>query len=59
MYEGITRAEQNLLLLQASIPAGEALYIWCYDMDGHLIATSCPESLRGMLDQAFRTLGAL
>ena len=59
MYEGITTAEQNLLLLQSMIPGGEPLYIWCYTPAGTCIASSCPERLRPLLDQSFRTLGAL
>ena len=59
MYEGITQAEQNLLLLQSVIPGGEKLYIWCYDASGRYIASSCPEDLRDPLDRAFRALGGL
>ena len=59
MYEGITRAEQNLLLLQSMIPGNEKLYIWCYDAAGRYISSSCPEGYREMLDQAFRALGGL
>ena len=59
MFEGITRAEQNLLLLQSMIPGGEKLYIWCYDASGGYVAASCPEPVRDMLDQAFRALGGL
>ena len=59
MYEGITRAEQNLLLLQSMIPRGEKLYIWCYDANGRYIDSSCPESCREMLDQAFHILGGI
>ena len=59
MREGITRAEQNLLLLQSMIPGGERLYIWCYDASGREIADSCPEALREPLEQAFRALGGM
>ena len=57
MTEGITRAEQNLLLLQSMLPVGEKLYIWCYAPDGRLIASSCPEGQQGALDKAFSALG--
>ena len=46
MYAGITRAEQNLLLLQSMIPEGEKLYIWCYDAEGRYIASSCPDPFK-------------
>ena len=59
MYQGITRAEQNLLLLQSMIPEGEKLYIWCCDASGKLIASSCPSAYQNMLYQAFRALGVL
>lgn len=59
LYPGITRAEQNLLLLQSILPADEKLYIWCYSRDGAYIASSCPRSVRDMLDQAFRALGGM
>ena len=59
MYAGITRAEQNLLLLQSMIPEGEKLYIWCYDAEGRYIASSCPEPFKTMLTKAFDHLGAL
>ena len=57
MTEGITRAEQNLLLLQSMLPVGEKLYIWCYAPDGRLIASSYPEGQQGALDKAFSALG--
>ncbi len=59
MYEGITQAEQNLLLLQSMIPGNERLYVWCFDAQGHYIASSCPEPLRKTLDQVFREMGCL
>ena len=59
MYAGITRAEQNLLLLQSMIPEGEKLYIWCYDAEGRYIASSCPDPFKTMLTKAFDHLGAL
>ena len=57
MYAGITRAEQNLLLLQSMIPKDEKLYVWCYNASGEFVASSCPESYQSMLDHAFRVMG--
>ena len=59
MIQGMTRAEQNLLLLESLIPGNEHLYIWCLSPDGALIASSCPEHLQNALDQAMRELGVL
>ena len=59
MMQGITRAEQNLLLLESLMPENERLYIWCYNPDGTLIASSCPQHLQNILDQALRELDAL
>ena len=53
MDERMTRAEQNLLLLHSLFPENEKLYLWCYELDGHLIATSCPESERELLEPPF------
>lgn len=50
----MTQGEQNLLLLEASIPANEKFYVWCYGEDGHLIASSCPEAGQAAMHQAFR-----
>lgn len=55
----MTRGEQNLVLLQGLIPAGEKLYIWCYDAQGQPIASSCPAEERDLLEQGFRILGGL
>ena len=55
----MTQGEQNLLLLEASIPANEKFYVWCYGDDGHLIASSCPEAGKAVLDQAFRVFGGI
>lgn len=59
MIQGMTRAEQNLLLLESLIPGNEHLYIWCLSPDGALIASSCPEHLQNAMDQAMRELGVL
>ena len=56
---GITRAEQNLLLLESMIPDSEPFYIWCYNLSGAFIASSCPDSLAGPLEKAFRALDGL
>ena len=55
----MTRAEQNLVLLESLIPTGEKLYVWCYDQDGQYIAGSCPEPERDILAQAFQLLGGV
>ena len=59
MYAGMTRAEQNLMLLQSMIPEDEQLYVWCYNASGESVASSCPDRQQDMLDRAFRTLGGL
>ena len=59
MIQGMTRAEQNLLLLESLIPGNEHLYIWCVGSDGRLIASSCPDPVQPALDQALRELGVL
>ncbi|MBR0161330.1 MAG: helix-turn-helix domain-containing protein [Oscillospiraceae bacterium] len=59
MEEGITRGEQNLLLLQSLIPEGEKVYVWCFDRTGRFVAASCPEEDRVLLEDAFRILGGL
>ena len=59
MYEGISRAEQNLLLLQSVIPDHEHFYVWCYQLSGDFVASSCPDALRKILDLAFRRLGGM
>ncbi len=53
----MTRAEENLVLLESLMPAGEKFYVWCYDPDGQYIAGSCPEPERDILAQAFALLG--
>lgn len=53
----ITEKEENLLRLEAAIPAGEKFYVWCYDEGGHCIATSCPEEGREALEKAFHFFG--
>ena len=55
----ITRGEQNLLLLEAAIPAGERFYVWCFGPDGQYIDSSCPEALRAPLERAFRLFGGV
>lgn len=59
MRHGITRGEQNLLLLESMIPSNERLYVWCYDAAGNFLSTSCPDDIREPLDQAFRNLNAV
>ena len=59
MERQMTRGEQNLLLLQSLIPDSEKFYVWCYDRNGSMIATSCPEEERSVLEQAFEILGGM
>ena len=59
MRHGITRGEQNLLLLESMIPSNERLYVWCYDAAGNYLSASCPDDIREPLDQAFRNLNAM
>ena len=59
MRHGITRGEQNLLLLESMIPSNERLYVWCYDAAGDFLSTSCPDEIRQPLDEAFRNLNAM
>ena len=41
----VTRAEQNLALLQSLIPSGESFNIWCYTNEGQLLGCSCHGTL--------------
>ena len=59
MDQQMTRAEQNLLLLQSFISRGDKLYVWSYDAEGRFVATSCPEDCREVLEQGFRILGGM
>lgn len=59
MRHGITRGEQNLVLLESMIPSNEQLYVWCYDAAGNYVSTSCPDIAREPLDDAFRQLGGM
>ncbi len=57
METPMTPEEQNLLLLEGMIPAGEKFYVWCYGESGRCLATSCPEPEREVLEKAFRIFG--
>jgi len=59
MDEQMTRSEQNLLLLEASLPPNEKFYVWSYASDGSYIATSCPEEDRELLERSFRMFGGI
>ena len=59
MENGMTRAERNLILLQSLIPKNEKIYVWCCRPEGDLIATSCPEEDRPVLEEAFRRFEGL
>jgi AraC-like DNA-binding protein len=58
MASVITKGEQNLSLLTSLLPANERFYMWCYDQEGKLLGTSCPEEYRQTLDRALHILGA-
>ena len=57
MDQQMTRAEQNLVLLQSLISSSEKLYVWSYNAEGQFVATSCPEEERKVLEQGFEILG--
>ena len=57
MSEIMTRAEQNLYLLQSLIPSGESFFLWCYGSDGRLVGCSCQGEIRETLHHAFCALG--
>ena len=59
MRQGMTKSEQNLILLEALIPRNERLYVWCYGADGEKKGASCPGPLEKALDHAFRGLGGM
>ncbi len=59
MIPGITRREQNLLLLESMMPVDEGLYIWCFDREGKYIDSSCPAHLQSILNRAVQALGVL
>ncbi len=59
MMPGITRREQNLLLLESLMPVDEHLYIWCFDLEGKYIDSSCPTDLQSILSRAVQSLGVL
>ncbi|MBR2264981.1 MAG: helix-turn-helix transcriptional regulator [Firmicutes bacterium] len=47
---------QELKFWESVIPPEEKFYVWCYDEEGILQSTSCPEDMRTLLDQAFHLL---
>ncbi len=47
--------EQNITLFQELIRCGSNLYLWCYDGDGTLLHSTCPEP--DMLDSVFVMFG--
>ena len=59
MADGMTRAEQNLLLLESMLPGNEQLYIWCISREGRPVASSCPGPLQGVVYEALRGLGMI
>ena len=59
MDEKMTVGEQNLLLLESLFPENEKLYVWCYGLDGHFVASSCPEEERELLEPGFQLFNML
>lgn len=53
----LTQGEQNLVLLQKTLPESERLYLWAYSPQGELFGTTCPD--REVMEPAFRILGGL
>ena len=53
----LTQGEQNLVLLQKTLPESEHLYLWAYSPEGELFGTTCPN--KEMLEPAFRILGGM
>ena len=54
----MTRGEENLLLLESIISSNEKLYVWCYNENCDLIASTCPAENSKLLAKAFSILGA-
>ena len=48
---------QALKFWESVIPSEERFYVWCYDGEGNLQSTSCPEDMQALLDRSFRLLG--
>lgn len=46
---------QNLALFQELIGCGSNLYTWCYDAEGQLLASNCPDEV--LLSTAFSNFG--
>ncbi len=47
--------EQNLALFEDLLCCGSNIYLWCYDNEGNLIHSNCPEE--GLFHSAFSFLG--
>lgn len=56
MYE-MTQGERNLTMLRKSLPNSEKLFLWCYSINGTLLASTCSEEKS--LPTAFSVLGGL
>ncbi len=48
-------ALQNIRLFQELIRCGDNIYTWCYDVDGALLHSNCPDE--GVLNTAFTLFG--
>ena len=55
----LTQGEQNLILLQKTLPEAERLYLWICSLRGSILATTCPAELEEAFKEAFRISGAL
>lgn len=49
------QTDQNLALLRELLGCGEQIYLWCYDADGQLLRTNCPDAVLGTI---FAHIGA-
>ncbi len=49
--------EQNLALFQELLCCGSNIYTWCYDSDGNLLSSNCPDE--SLFAKAFSLLGCL
>lgn len=47
--------EQNIALFQELVRCGNDIYTWCYDADGQLLRSNCPDE--ALLGSAFSFLG--
>ncbi|MBQ3861741.1 MAG: helix-turn-helix domain-containing protein [Clostridia bacterium] len=53
----LTQGEENLILMQKSLPENGQLWLWNYSLTGRLCGSTCPDAV--LFDEAFRNLGGL